>query len=43
MATAASNEYNLDNVYKAFNNVIDPNDKLIRLKEFVIAFRELAK
>jgi hypothetical protein len=36
--------YNIDNVYKTFNNVIDKSDNnSIRLHEFIIAFQELAK
>lgn len=37
-------EYSIDDVYKSFNNVIDPSDnKSIRLQEFINAFRELTK
>jgi hypothetical protein len=37
-------EYNINTVYKSFNSVIDKSDNnSIRLHEFIIAFRELAK
>jgi hypothetical protein len=44
MENSFTTEYNLDNVYKSFNNVIDKSDdRSIRLHEFIISFRELAK
>jgi len=39
-----TSEYSIDNVYTSFNNVLDKSDNnSIRLHEFIIAFRELAK
>jgi len=39
-----TDEYSIDRVYQSFNNVIDQSDnQSIRLHEFIIAFRELAK
>ena len=44
MENPMTTEYSIDNVYKTFNNVIDKSDNnSIRLHEFIIAFRELAK
>ncbi len=44
MATSITTEYNIENVYKTFDNVIDKsNNNSILLHEFIIAFRELAK
>ncbi|CAF0896642.1 unnamed protein product [Adineta ricciae] len=41
MASSLTTDYNIDNVYKAFSNVLDQES--VRVREFVIAFRELAK
>ncbi len=39
-----TSEYNINNVYKTFNNVMDKSDNnSIRLQEFIIAFQELSK
>jgi hypothetical protein len=39
-----ADEYSIERVYQSFNNVIDQSDsQSIRLHEFIIAFRELAK
>jgi hypothetical protein len=39
-----TDEYSINRVYQSFNNVIDQSDnQSIRLHEFIIAFRELAK
>jgi hypothetical protein len=39
-----TSEYNIDNVYKTFNNVIDKSDNnSIHLQKFIIAFQELTK
>ena len=44
MASASATEYNIDNVYRAFGQVVDKSSRtLIRLPEFVNAFRELSK
>ncbi len=44
MENSVASEYNIDNVYRSFNNVIDQSDnQSIRLREFIIAFRELTK
>ena len=39
-----TSEYNINNVYKAFSNVMDKSDNnSILLHEFIIAFQELSK
>ncbi|CAF2505649.1 unnamed protein product [Rotaria sp. Silwood2] len=42
MSNHIATEYNVDNVYKTFSNVIDKSDmKSLHLHQFIIAFQEL--